>query len=258
MGLFVKKISPVNVASGMPPVILLHGFCEDHRVWGNVLQTFADRVMYLVDLPGFGNSMVTLPSPLTIDWVADTIYQEVIAPEKAAPIIIGHSLGGYVALALAEQYGPSIGGLCLFHSTAFADTPEKKETRNKVIDFVNTSGVKTYTNQFVPGLFHSVYRRSNPDTVQEVVSIASATRLDTLTAYAAAMRDRPDRMKVLEAFAKAKLVVAGEKDGAVPLQQSLAMKKVVGEANFVLLKDVAHMGMYEKPEESREALSKLL
>ena len=258
MGLFVKKISPISAAAGLPSVVLLHGFCEDHRVWDNVLQTCADRVVYLVDLPGFGNSMVTLPTPLTIDWVADAIYEEVIAPEKSAPIIIGHSLGGYVALAIAEKYGPSISGLCLFHSTAFADTPEKKETRNKVIDFVTTSGVKTYTSQFVPGLFHSVYRRSNPGNVQEVVDIASATRLDTLTAYAAAMRDRPDRMKVLETFAKAKLVVAGEKDGAVPLEQSLAMKDVVGEANFVLLKDVAHMGMYENPEESRRALSRLL
>lgn len=259
MGLFVKKIPSKDAAAGLPPVILLHGFCEDHSVWNNVVQAFSTRVVHLVDLPGFGNSSnIALPAPLTIDWVADTLYKDVIAPEKVAPIIIGHSLGGYVALALAEKYGPSISGLCLFHSTAFADTPEKRETRNKVIDFVTTSGVKTYTSQFVPGLFHSVYRRSNPGTVQEVVNIASATRLGTLTAYAAAMRDRPDRMKVLETFAKAKLVVAGEKDGAVPLEQSVAMKEVVGEANFVLLENVAHMGMFEAPKESSRALSKLL
>ncbi|MEQ8809963.1 MAG: alpha/beta hydrolase [Imperialibacter sp.] len=259
MGLFVKKLSPEGElpSSIHPPVLLLHGFCEDHTIWENMLSAFPGRTIYLVDLPGFGKSNVELPNPLSIDWVAEVIYRQVIDPEQIEPIVVGHSLGGYVALAMAEKYGNSLKGLCLFHSTVFADSPEKKATRNKVIDYVSKSGVESFTTEFVPGLFHSLFRRKNPDIVQQVVDLAGRTRLDTLTAYTAAMRDRPERSEVLKMFGQPKLIIAGEKDGAVPLEQSLLMKEMVGSDQFVLLEETAHMGMYEQTETCKKALSSL-
>ncbi len=255
MSLFVKEISAQIPETEKSPILLIHGFCEDHTIWENIVPALKHHQVFLVDLPGFGNSIDRLPDDLSIEWVADAVFKEVIEKNAVNPVVIGHSLGGYVALALAEKYAHQLAGICLFHSTAFADSPEKKVTRNKVIDFVKNAGVKTFTSEFVPGLFHSTYRRSNPDQVQKVVDLASTTPLNTLVAYTAAMRDRPDRMQVLKNFEGKKLIIAGDKDGAVPLLQSLSLKDVVGESNFVLLKDTAHMAMFEKPEESCAALT---
>ncbi len=255
MSLYIKEIGKV----GSPTtVLLLHGFCENHTIWDNMLPAFDGAEICLVDLPGFGRSQTELPSPLTIDWVADRIFDEVVKPMNKKPFIVGHSLGGYVALSLAERYVHATSGLCLFHSTAYPDSDEKKQTRNKVMDFVNEKGVDEYISQFVPGLFHSTFRRAHAGAVQEVVDLAAKTPKETILAYLQAMRDRPDRKHVLKEYSGKKMIVAGEKDGAVPLEQSLAMKDVVGEAQFRLLKDTAHMGMFEKMEESRQALRAFL
>lgn len=251
MDLFVKKNG--KAGSGIH-VILLHGFCEDHTIWDDVLPAFSDCELHLVDLPGFGRSQTKLPLPLTIDWVADQVYEQVIKPLKTKPLVVGHSLGGYVTLGLAERYASSLGGFCLFHSTGHPDPEEKKQTRNKTMNFVNENGVDEFIRQFVPGLFHSTFRREHPEAVQEVVALCAKTPRLTITSYLAAMRDRPDRMQVLEEFAGKKLVVAGEKDGTIPLEQSLALKEIVGEKDFHLLENTAHMGMFERTEESIEAL----
>lgn len=234
---------------------MLHGFCEDHTIWANMLPALRHCDVYVVDLPGFGKSHDGLPDDLSIDWVAETVHRELISANQLQPLIAGHSLGGYVALALAEKHQRDTTGLCLFHSTCFADSPEKKETRNKVIDFVSGKGVEAYTSQFVPGLFHSTFRRSHAKEVEKVVALASTTPLATLTQYTAAMRDRPDRSEVLSAFPGRKLIIAGEKDGAVPLEQSIKMSKMVGQGAFILLKSTAHMGMFERPEACRKALA---
>ena len=251
MEIFIRKYE--KDGSGTH-VILLHGFCEDHTIWDDVLPAFSGCELHLVDLPGFGRSQTKLPLPLTIDWVADQVYENVIKPLKTKPIVIGHSLGGYVTLSLAERYASSIGGFCLFHSTGYPDSEEKKQTRNKTMDFVNEKGVDEFIRQFVPGLFHSTFRREHPETVQKVVDLCAKTPRLTITSYLSAMRDRPDRMQVLREFTGKKLVVAGEKDGAIPLEQSLAMKEIVGEKNFFLLENTAHMGMIERTGESIEAL----
>jgi len=258
MGLFIREIPPENTTGQLPPVVLLHGFCEDHSIWSNVLPVFRNRKTFLVDLPGFGRSEAALAQPVTIDGVADVVYNSLIQAKGIEPVVIGHSLGGYVALALAEKYGLSIHGIGLVHSTAFADTSEKRESRNKVIAFVKEHGVAAYTSQFVPGLFHSVFRRQHSEKVEEVANLAGKTPAPTLIAYAEAMRERPDRRRILTDFGGSKFVIAGDKDAAVPLEQSLILKDLVGEKNFILLEGVAHMGMFENPVACSKALYHLL
>ncbi len=118
------------------PVILIHGFCETFAIWKPLVNklAFSHKVITL-DLPGFGKS--PLPeSPFSITDIADQVHLWLLEKNLLGSIIIGHSLGGYVALALAEKYPDSIKGFGLMHSTAFADDEEKKHSRNKTIEFV--------------------------------------------------------------------------------------------------------------------------
>src|ERR1700728_3502684 len=122
------------------PVLFLHGFAEDGNVWQYQIDFLKDHYQIIVpDIPGSGRSSIA-------DWInnIDSLAESVKAILDEEQIInctvIGHSLGGYITLALAEKYPKLLNGFGLFHSSAFADTEEKKQARLKSIDFIKTNG----------------------------------------------------------------------------------------------------------------------
>ena len=178
------------------PLVLIHGFCETHEIWDRFADNLSDTFRVLLpDLPGFGKSPLP-PTPFTIQDIGLAMLGWMDELHLDRPVVIGHSLGGYVALAMVDVQPGRFPGFGLFHSTAYADSEEKKENRNKVIDFVSRKGVQPFIDTFVPGLF---YQKGNPH-VMEIHQIASRTPAETLVAYAAAMRDRPSRVALLETF----------------------------------------------------------
>jgi pimeloyl-ACP methyl ester carboxylesterase len=144
-------------------------------------------------------------------------------------------------LAMVDIQPGRFPGFGLFHSTAYADSEEKKENRNKVIDFVSHNGVQPFIDTFVPGLF---YQKENPH-VAEIHRIASLTPAETVVAYAAAMRDRPARLELLQTFPKPILMIAGEHDTIIPYEQSSAQSGLMKFPLFYGLQDAGHMGMFE-------------
>ena len=171
------------------PIVFLHGFCETHEIWREFVRPLSTQFnVHALDLPGFGKSELH-PSPFSIDQVGDAVAQWLSMNKISNCLVVGHSLGGYVALSLAERHASLIKGIGLFHSTSFADTEEKKENRNKAISFVKKNGVQPYIDTFVPGLF---FDKKDP-ALPEVHRIASQTKAESLIGYLKAMRDRPDR-----------------------------------------------------------------
>ncbi|AWW30625.1 alpha/beta hydrolase [Echinicola strongylocentroti] len=226
------------------PVIFIHGFCETKEMWGKFIEAFSGEYRVLCpDLPGFGDSRwyeetisMEQAAQMLQDWIHD------LALEK--PVVIGHSLGGYVALAMAELMGDELGGLGLFHSTAFADDEEKIGVRNRTLTFVKKHGVKVFVDSFVPPLFTAAHRESMKGTIQEVVQIARRTTNEGLVSFTKAMRDRKDRMDVLRDFSGKKLMIAGVLDGAVKIDDS--RKHQVYVDAYHELPDAGHMGMFEQ------------
>src|ERR1043165_584251 len=132
-----------------PPLIFLHGFCETLEIWNDFTPALSEKFRTVaIDLPGFGASPSLGPG-FTIDQVGDAVHAWLKKTQLSDFIVIGHSLGGYVALSLAERHGVNVKGICLFHSTVFPDSDEKKENRNKVAKFVREHGVLPYVDTFV-------------------------------------------------------------------------------------------------------------
>ncbi|MEQ8243835.1 alpha/beta hydrolase [Fulvivirga sp.] len=240
------------------PVILIHGFCETLAIWKPLLNklVFSHKVITL-DLPGFGKS--PLPkTPFSIADIAEEVYQWMKENQLLNSVIIGHSLGGYVSLALTEKYPDSIKGFGLFHSTAFADDDEKKHSRNKTIAFVRKRGVKVFADSFVSQLIFVKNRDRLDKEISVITSDAANTNQESLVAYMEAMRDRPDRTGVLKSFDKPVLFIAGDQDTSVPFDKSQAQFGLIKNPHLKVLKDVGHMGMYEATSESFEVISKYL
>jgi pimeloyl-ACP methyl ester carboxylesterase len=238
------------------PLLFLHGFCETKEIWASFIKPLrtAYRIM-TVDLPGFGESTGNTNYQTVEDIAAevDLLLCQLNLPEV---IIVAHSLGGYVALALAEKSPHKIAGLCLFHSSALADTEEKKQLRNKTTDFIDKNGVESFIENFVPPLF---FKGRHPELRKEMATtrqICLTTPKETAVAVTKAMRNRPDRTHVLRDATYPVLFIAGKEDEAVPFWVAKEQFYLPKHAIVQVLAETAHMGLLERPEETRQMAEK--
>jgi pimeloyl-ACP methyl ester carboxylesterase len=232
------------------PVVLLHGFMESKEIWTGMREKLAKNFQVIVpDMPGFGESHFN-KNYEHVEAMAGEIYKLLQSLHIDECIIIAHSLGGYVALAFAEQYRTLLKGVGLFHSTAFADSEEKKQNRDKTADFIDKHGVPEFAVNFVQSLFYKERKEELADTIEKVHQIALQTPKETAVAVTRAMRNRPDRSHVLKEAAYPVLFISGKADEAVPLEKSKEMFYLPKNAVIQLLDETAHMGMYERPEET--------
>lgn len=240
------------------PVVFIHGFCESGIIWKDLSEHLQGSFRVLCpDLPGFGKS----PLPLKEDFSLEDIAQEIIDWLDHLNIhecvVIGHSLGGYITLALNEKFPKYFSGFGLFHSTCFPDEDDKKKTRNKVIDYINTHGSNEFTETFVPGLFYRKSEEIQKD-IERLILDARSIPNESIIAYTKAMRDRPGRCHLLQKSAKPILFIAGEKDGAVPIETSRIQTKPLNPEFVHFLAGTGHMGMYEKKSETLIMVSDFL
>ncbi|RPD38886.1 alpha/beta fold hydrolase [Chitinophaga barathri] len=230
-------------------VILIHGYGEDYSVWEH--QTAFLRVHYRVlvpDLPGTGKSAIT--QPLSMDSMGEFIYGMMTAEGISQATVIGHSMGGYVALAFAEKYPHLLEGLGLFSSTAKPDSEEKKESRRKSIRMLNQYGAEQFLRQLLPNMFAATFRINQGARVDNFIQQATKIPVETLIAYYEAMMERPDRTAVLKEIKVPVLFFIGKEDQAVPLDNILSQVTMPAVASIHIIDQVGHTGHLEVYEES--------
>ncbi len=233
------------------PIILIHGFCETHEIWNgfDTKLSIYGRVIS-IDIPGFGNSPL-VSVPFTIDAIAEILLTWLKERDFKDIILVGHSLGGYIALAMAVLDPHYCKKLVLFHSSIYADTDEKKANRYKVIEFVNKNGVEPFLQTFVPSLF---YNKNHPE-IERVRSICSKTPSLTLIEYTRAMRDRRSREDFFKTYTGQSVILAGEKDEIIPIEVSRKMASTGLKSIFLSLPDTGHLGMIEAEAKILEKIS---
>lgn len=235
-----------------PALLFLHGFCESGEMWRYFADSLSTQYRVLCpDLPGFGSSPMT--SPITsLDEVALPLEEWMGALQVHNPIVMGHSLGGYVALALLEHMGNRIQAIGLLHSTGYADDLEKKEMRNRTLTFLKKYGASKFVTSFVPQLFPEHRRIELADAMAQAIEDGKRSSLEGLLAYTIAMRDRVDRLEILRQFAGPKLLVAGILDGSVKIESSRAQQ--MAYTHYIELEGVGHLGMVEEKEKTLEVV----
>lgn len=240
------------------PVVLLHGFGEDGRIWDSVLESLSSNHTLIVpDLPGSGRSVMKKQS-WSIDDFADCIEAILDQEGIQAVSMIGHSMGGYVALAFAERHPTSLKGLGLFHSSAFADSEEKKVTRRKGIQFIEDHGDIKFLEQATPSLFSEVTKSENPQAVKEFIAKFTNFQSGALVHYYEAMMQRPDRTPILKSHPGPVLFIMGESDTAVPLKDGLKQCHMPRLSFIHILRNSGHLGMVEETDKSRDILQNFL
>jgi pimeloyl-ACP methyl ester carboxylesterase len=238
-------------------IVLLHGFGEDHKVFESQQEALSPYYqVFAPDLPGSGllNQYPWPDASISIEWLADWLDVFLVSKGITKCIMLGHSMGGYITLAFAEKFPEKLEAFGLIHSTAFADSEEKKEVRRKAILFIKDKGSYAFLKTAIPNLFGKAFAAQKPATIQLLIGDAKNFTPDSLEQYYTAMISRPERTKVLQNATTPVLIIAGEEDLAAPLPDLLKQASMPKKCHFHVLKDTGHMGMLERPLEMNEIL----
>lgn len=237
-------------------VVLLHGFGEDSSVWGFQKVLEQHFRLLIPDLPGSGRSERI--ADMSMEGLADAVRFILQNEGIESCVLIGHSMGGYIALAFTEKHESMLKGLGLFHSSAYADNEEKVATRKKGIAFIKEHGAYNFLKTSVPNLYSPETKEKDPALMEQQLQAVRHFSKEALITYYDAMIQRPDRTEILRRTALPVLFILGKWDTAVPLQDGLAQCYLPQIAYIHVLDRSGHMGMAEEPEASTNILKNFL
>jgi pimeloyl-ACP methyl ester carboxylesterase len=251
-----KKIFYHSTGKGKP-VMFVHGFGEESSVWNKQAAVLENNYKLIIpDLPGSGKSEMI--DDMSMEGMAEVLHSIIHEENIDRCTVIGHSMGGYITLALVENYWNHVNAFGLFHSTAFADSEEKKAIRKKGIEFIKQHGAFEFLKTTTPNLFSPETKTENPELIIDFIKPLSQFSPEVLIAYYEAMMQRPDRVSLLENKSCPVLFIAGKYDAAIPLNDVLKQCHLPEKSYFHILKKSGHMGMIEEPLNTSRILEEFL
>lgn len=239
-------------------VVLLHGYLENMLVWEEFIPLLYKQVRVVtLDIPGHGISQVK-GEVHTMEWLADTLAAALDSLGIARATVVGHSMGGYVALAFAERYGERTEALVLLHSTPYADSEEKRHNREREIALVK-SGKKEMLAHVAPEAGFAVENRQRFRTeIEDLAQTIYLTEDAGIVALLNGMIRRKAMSEMLHNFGKPILFVLGRKDGYITADIAEKMVAEHPEAQVAWLDNSGHMGFVEEPKACAEAILRLV
>jgi pimeloyl-ACP methyl ester carboxylesterase len=239
-------------------VILLHGYLESLEIWdGFAEELSAGYRVICVDLPGHGRS--GLYSTIdTMAIMADAVKHVLDFLGIGRSVIVGHSMGGYAALAFEDFYPETTIGFVLFHSHGLKDPEDKKINRNREIELVKAGKKQQFININIPNAFASDHLEEFADQIDRARRIALATPDEGIIQALEGMKIRPDRRDVLKASTDPVLIIAGKKDNYIPWEVYEEHFNLASQTDVIILENSGHMGFIEEKEKSLEGIRQFL
>ncbi len=242
-----------NEDSSLPPLVLLHGLCEDHTVWSPLLPALEGYGrLFCVDLPGFGAS--ALPSEADLSGYAQAISAFMGAIGVRRAVVAGHSLGGYVVLQLLADGAANLAGAVLVHSHPFADSPERLRERLRSIEMLESGHKELFVRPLFERLFAPHFAQAHPDIVEECVQMGLRQPTTGIIAAIKAIMQRTDRTEALRQSPCPVMAVLGDEDRLVPPEATRQAVELAPQNRVHVLHGVGHVGMLEATEELARCL----
>ena len=212
------KISYSDIGKGTA-IVLLHGFLENKNMWQEFVADLSLKYRVItIDLLGHGESEC-LGYVHSMEDNADVVHAVLSELRIRKAIFVGHSMGGYVALAFAELYPQNTKGLVLLNSTARADSEERKTNRDRAIKAVKQSFVN-FVSLSIANLFSESNRERLASEIEKVKKEALKIPLQGIVASLEGMKTRKDREVLLHLTPYPKLLILGEKDPVLNYEET--------------------------------------
>jgi pimeloyl-ACP methyl ester carboxylesterase len=238
-------------------VVLLHGFLESLDIWSSLQDVLSqgNRVLS-IDLLGHGKTGV-LSDVHTMEDNAEMVKFVLESEGVKDCVCIGHSMGGYVTLALADLYPSLLRGFGLFHSSAFADTEEKKEERKRSAE-IALKDHRHYVNELIPKLFFPGNAHKFAKEIESVRQIGLSTQPSGIAAALRGMALRRDRTDILKSAAVPVKFIFGKEDPVLPFEKVFMLAGLPAVSQATVLAGCGHMGYIEAFKECRYGLQGFL
>lgn len=245
-----------DVSGSGNAVVFLHGFLETLDVWDDYTASLSKHFRVVrINLPGHGESSC-YGYCHSMEFMAETLRAVLSALKIRRFHLVGHSMGGYVAIALAEKYPDMIRGLCMFHSTSNADSAQKKKERNKVIALVQKNK-NVFVRQAIPNLFNTSYKPYK-SAIKKISSRALKISVQGIIASLEGMKIREDRQIVLKFAPYPVLFIMGRHDNVLPVKKLISEVECSKYAQSIILEHAGHMGFIEDSEVCLNAIRSFL
>ena len=250
--LFYKntKISYSDTGKGNA-VVLLHGFLENQTMWRDLVPELSKKHRIItIDLLGHGETEC-LGYVHSMEDNADIVNAVLSKLRIRKAVFVGHSMGGYVALAFAEMFPEKVKGLILQNSTSKADSEERKTNRDRAIKAVKKD-YTTFIRLSIANLFNPDNRERLTDEIENVKLEALKTPLQGVVASLEGMKIRKDRETILRSATFPMLLILGKKDGVLNYEDNL---KQIENTNVKLITfPDGHMSHIENKNELKNVL----
>ena len=238
------------------PVVLMHAFPMSSAMWEPQLEALKDFRVLAPDFRGFGSS--PLSSPWFIEHAVDDAFETLssLAVEKA--VLVGLSMGGYVALRAAEKYPSRVKALVLCDTRAEADANESKIKRAASVDFVRAHGVGPFVEPFLKDSLAPATLTGKPKVVEFLRAIATKSTPEAVTSALAALAARGDATASLPGVRVPTAVFVGSQDKITPLPLAEALRSRVPGAELHVIPDAGHFSNAENPAAFNDRLVSFL
>mgnify|MGYP001565189060 CR=1 FL=1 len=228
-----------------PAVVLIHGFLENTTMWNVIIPELSKRNRVIaIDLLGHGKSDC-IGYTHSMELFAETLEAVLKKVRIRKCVLVGHSLGGYVALAFAEKHPKRVKGLCLMNSTSNEDTADRKLLRTRANKMVHKNFSNLVRMSFT-NLFSEESRIVFKDQMKNALSEAMQTPIQGYIAGQEGMKLRPNRNHVLAENSFKKLIIMGKKDAVLDYKTSLEEVEKTNSKHVVLPQ--GHMSHIENLE----------
>jgi pimeloyl-ACP methyl ester carboxylesterase len=240
------------------PLVFLHGYLESADIWTGFATAFPKSFRIVaIDLPGHGKSGV--PGPVaTMDEMAAAVVGVMDELDIKKFFVVGHSMGGYTALALLEHFPDRLSGICLFHSHTRADNDTVIEKRTREIRIVEQGHSNLLVQQNIPNMFAGENLLLFNRELRFTQRIARKTPDQGIIAAIRGLMERPDRSDILANAKVPCLQIIGRKDKYISFEE-VSMKTILPADSERLILDYAgHMGFMEEKAKAYEGIISFL
>ncbi|MFZ5941868.1 MAG: alpha/beta fold hydrolase [Bacteroidota bacterium] len=239
-------------------IVFLHGYLESGEIWDPFYRRFTgNRKVIIPDLPGHGKSG-TWGEIHRMEELAEAVVAVLDAEHAGRACVLGHSMGGYVAMAFAAAFPQRLSGLGLIHSTCFADSEEKKLNRDREIALVKCGKKQQIISVNIPRAFSDTHLESFASEIDRAKQIALKTPDEGMIALLNGMKVRPDHSAVLAALKVPLMLVGGARDNYIPEAVFSRLSELNRDGKVVRLPESGHMGFVEEPETLYRELEQFL
>jgi 3-oxoadipate enol-lactonase len=253
--------APAPAAPRQAPrtAVFLHAFPLNAEMWRAQLAAApAGWRMIAPDYRGFGQCPAFEMAAARMNDLAGDVIDLLDHLEIAQVVVVGCSMGGYVAFELLASAPSHVSGLVLVDTRAGADTDEGKAGRRKMLEMVDTGGSAAVADQMTPKLLGATTQRQQPDLVKQVHRMITAANPAAIRMAITAMMERKDMTPLLPGIAVPTLVVAGAEDTLIPPAAIDDLHNSITRSGLATIELAGHLPSLEQPAAFDAALSRFL